>query len=248
MRDIAKVRPPRCAFSQYIYKGADRASVHATGEWNRDEVAMFEDMRYFGAAEACWRLLSFNLFERQPPVKRLAMHLDGQEMVNFNTGGERAAGVADAPPSQLKAWLHFCASPPEGLTLPNGVDWLSMTYVQFPGHFTYVNHEWRPYVNHPGRYRPVGRLDAVSLRGDEERFYLRLLLTHVTCREVRQLVSARGANEPVRVALLRGACPTFKDACIERGLAGTATANGNMRWQRRVSHTHHTSCESSSCG
>ena len=38
---------------------------------------MYEDMRYFGAAEACWRLFSFSLFERQPPVHRLPVHLDG---------------------------------------------------------------------------------------------------------------------------------------------------------------------------
>ena len=86
--------------SPYIYKGPDRASVRAVGEWNRDEVAMYEDMRYFGAAEACWRLLGVDLFERQPPVKRLALHLDGQEVVHFTTGQE--ASWQPVPQTRLR--------------------------------------------------------------------------------------------------------------------------------------------------
>ena len=47
---------------------------------------------------------------------------------------------------------------------------------------------------------------------DEELFYLRLLLCHITCGEVQ-------APYALTVSQLRGASATFKQACIDRGLA-----------------------------
>ena len=108
----------RCAVLQYIYKGPDRASVRAEGEWNRDEIKVYEDMRYFGAAEACWRLFAFDMYTMKPPVKRLPMHFDGQQWRTYQQGGEQAAGEADAPDTQLLQWLQYCQQPVASASLP----------------------------------------------------------------------------------------------------------------------------------
>ena len=203
----------RCTVLQYIYKGPDRASVRAEGEWNRDEIKVYEDMRYFGAAEACWRLFAFDMYTMKPPVKRLPMHLDGQQWRTYQQGGEQAAGEADAPDTQLLQWLQYCQQPVASASRPLPATWTELTYLQFPGYFVFTTDKvWRPNSRSTApRYRDVGRLPAVSMH-DEELFYLRLLLCHITCGEVQAL-------NALTVSQLRGASATFKQACIDRGLA-----------------------------
>lgn len=202
---------------KYIYKGPDQASVRAMGIWNRDEIAVYENMRYFGAAEACWRLFSFKLFSMQPSVERLDCHMDDQMRVRFQTGAEQVVGTQEPPQTSLLAWLEYCRSPQEYDNRPLPPDWEGLTYLQFPGFFV-LNARglpgWSPRSRHGStRYRAVGRLPPVSIQ-DEERFYLRLLLCSITCGEVSLLV-----QHPVRVTQLRGAAATFKEACMDRGLA-----------------------------
>ena len=47
----------------------------------RNEVKEFEDLRSFGAAEACWRIFEFEMSDRYPSVKRLPVHLQNQQSV-----------------------------------------------------------------------------------------------------------------------------------------------------------------------
>ena len=210
---------------KYIYKGPDRASVRAHGSWNQDEAAVYEDMRYFGAAEACWRLFQFKLFDTKPPVQALDVHLDGQMEVHYIEGNEAAVGSSDPPRTKLGSWLDYCAAPIETSRRRLPSNWHSLTYVQFPGYFKYSREAgWRPNdaqcSARQQRYRKIGRLPPINIR-NEELFYLRLLLCHLTCGEVQQLYEHM--TPPVRVEQLKWhggrLCASFKEACIERGLA-----------------------------
>ena len=203
---------------------------------------MYEDMRYFGAAEACWRLFSFKLFEKQPPVERLPIHLDGEVQVTYAEGNEEQAAEDEMPASAFLDWLSFCVDAPAGTRLPNNVDWRTLTYIQFPGYFHYEkrNRCWRPLGRQAStRYRKIGRLPAITLRGNEELFYLRLLLGRLTCADVAELAAAFGQSTPVPVSLLYGTHSTFKDACIERGLAGDDREWELALAEARISYNWH---------
>ena len=201
---------------QYIYKGPDRASVRAEGEWNRDEIKVYEDMRYFGSSEACWRLFSFNMFSIKPPVKRLPLHLDGHQYRTYREGSEEAAANEDEPDTALLQWLLYCQQPEFAARRPLPPNWTELTYLTFPGYFVFKRenaaYRWLPNdMRESHRYRTVGRLPTVSMH-DEEQFYLRMLLCTLTCGEVQ-------AMSATTVAGLKGASATFKEACIARGLA-----------------------------
>ena len=211
---VSSVEP---AGLQYIYKGPDQASVRAQGVWNRDEIAVFESMRYFGAAESCWRLFSFGLFSRSPAVVRLHLELEEDARVTYRAGAEAQAAAQEARASMLTAWLEFCRRPQHSPNRPLPQGWQALTYLQFPRHFIYEPgaDRWQPSPARSNRQDPpVGRLPPVSLQQNEEKFYLRLLLTNITCEEVQQLVTV-----PVGVHQLRGTHETFKEACVQRGLA-----------------------------
>eukprot|EP00965_Chrysotila_dentata_P053171 1764570-Pleurochrysis_carterae.AAC.1 len=66
---------------KYIYKGPARAMVNVSDHAHpqRDEVALFQNLRSIGSSEACWRTLGLRLFDRHPAVLRLALHLPGQQ-------------------------------------------------------------------------------------------------------------------------------------------------------------------------
>lgn len=49
-----------------------------------DEVARHLLGRYIGPTEAVWRLFEFPMHEEFPPVKELAVHLPGKQVVYFN--------------------------------------------------------------------------------------------------------------------------------------------------------------------
>ena len=47
----------------------------------KDELTHYQDSRYIGATEACWRIQEFPLRFRYPPVEILAIHLEEQQNV-----------------------------------------------------------------------------------------------------------------------------------------------------------------------
>ena len=203
---------------KYIYKGPDRANIRVIHQRTGDEVSMYQDMRYFGSCESVWRLLRFGLYYTRPSVERLPLHLDGQMNVVFRPGNE--ARAADrVPVSKLLDWLQFCRAP-NHTYLPR--EWRDLTYPQFPGFFTHHRQRgWRGRA-HRDRFRPVGRLPPASL-ADEELFFLRRWLCHVTCGEMHDHLRFLQANTTVVqapcVADLMMGHPSFKALCIDKGLA-----------------------------
>ena len=39
----------------------------------RDEIKDYEDMRYVGSSEACWKLFDFRIAENKPPVQVIVL-------------------------------------------------------------------------------------------------------------------------------------------------------------------------------
>lgn len=48
-----------------------------------DEIASYLNCRYVSASEACWRIFAFEIQHKEPPVKRLAIHLQDEQEVIF---------------------------------------------------------------------------------------------------------------------------------------------------------------------
>ena len=51
-----------------------------------DEVAKFLAARWMGGSESCCRIFGFDLYDGDPPVMALAVHLPQQQTVNFQGG------------------------------------------------------------------------------------------------------------------------------------------------------------------
>lgn len=209
---------------KYIYKGPDRAAVSAAlrAAHRYDEVASFEDMRYFGAAECCWRLLKFSLYVMEPSVERLPLHLHNQQVVYHQAGQEQRA-ANQAPCSKLNDWLYFCCRPVTVPPLP--ADWQSLTFLQFPGYFTHSSRSgWRAMVQRTCRFRTVGRLPPIVWSvATEELYYLRVLLCHLTCGEVHDHIGQLPIHETPTLDHLKFGHSSFKEACRTRGLASDDT-------------------------
>ncbi|XP_076298040.1 uncharacterized protein LOC143217539 [Lasioglossum baleicum] len=64
---------------KYVNKGSDQATFGVRN--NRDEITTYQSGRYISTSEAVWRILSFHIHERFPPVIRLDIHLEnGQRL------------------------------------------------------------------------------------------------------------------------------------------------------------------------
>jgi len=64
--------------TKYINKGSDQATFSLD---NRNEVEQFQSGRYICSSEAVWRILSFDVHERAPPIIHLAVHLENGQRV-----------------------------------------------------------------------------------------------------------------------------------------------------------------------
>ncbi|KAJ8882094.1 hypothetical protein PR048_018582 [Dryococelus australis] len=66
--------------NKYIQKGHESA-VLQVGDIVRDEVTSYRDSRYVSSPEACWRLLSFKMADKNIIAVRLALHLENRQSV-----------------------------------------------------------------------------------------------------------------------------------------------------------------------
>ena len=197
---------------KYLCKGPDRGLL-AVGSSDRDEVQRFVDGRYISAAEAAWRLFHFPLSDTHPSVTRLQVHLEGEHTVTFNPDGtvQEAAAQAERAKSTLMAWFDFNAANPDAAR--------DVTYAGMVKDFRFNprTREWTRRQRH-SRWEPVGRIYFV-LPSAGERYYLRLLLNHVTgatCfKDVR-------TYDDVEYA-------TFREAAMARGLL-----RGDEEWDRAL--------------
>jgi len=170
----------------------------AIGQTDNDvnEIQQFVDSRYISAPESCWRIYHYNMHDRSPSIQCLAIHLPDQQNVIYSTGHAQEA-LNSVNDTTLTAWLKTNSDDPDAR---------NVHYHQFPEKYVWEqkSHSWRARK----RGNTIGRVyRANPIEG--ERFYLRLLLHHVTgCTSFQD----------VRTLSDGTICPTFKEAAIQRGL------------------------------
>ena len=190
---------------KYIYKGHDRASVamresdKEDEKGNIDEIKQYRDARWVTPPEALWRIYGFDLNKVHPPVKQLQLHLPDMHMVSFHQR-QKIKDVVSRPgveQSMLTAYfeanrLHEKAR--------------GILYRDFPEHFTWQSNgkfwQWTKYKNRG----QIGRIVSAH-PAEGERYYLRVLLNHIT-----------GATSYQHLRTVDGVLqPTFREAA-EKGV------------------------------
>ncbi|XP_028175843.1 uncharacterized protein LOC114364057 [Ostrinia furnacalis] len=193
---------------KYMTKGPDESRVTVVPDSDKNnEIEQYVTKRYLGSCEATWRILEFDITAREPNVKQLAVHLEGQQSIFFKPGTE--ADAARRAHSDLITYFKR----------PLGEQFDNLTYLDF--YERYIVHSRRPttrnveifelsnnkFLTRRQRGELVSRLFWVAPnRG--ELFYLRLLLASQPCRSYDDLYKLGG---PL--------CKTFQEAAKALGIA-----------------------------
>ncbi|AQL07138.1 hypothetical protein ZEAMMB73_Zm00001d047628 [Zea mays] len=188
---------------KYIYKGHDRASVvmrDASKEnGDVDEIQQYRDARWVTPPEALWRIYGFELSQNSPSVMQLQLHLPNMHMVTFHERQmvERVVNRPGADRSMITAYFEANKLYEEAR---------GILYRDFPEWYTWKQGKvWQRRKQNTGGQ--VGRIVS-ALPSEGERFYLRLLLNHVT-----------GATSYVDLRTVDGdTLPSFREAAQRRGL------------------------------
>lgn len=155
---------------KYVYKGHDCASLRLQTDSEGqqqvtvDEVDIYLNCRYVSPPEATWRLHERPLFHRSHTVERLPVHLEDQQMVYFQPGGEHQANIDRD--SKLMAFFKLCQ---------NSETARQYFYHQIPEHYVWTKGQWTVRKKNT---KCIARIYTVN-PADLERYYLRLLLLHV---------------------------------------------------------------------
>ena len=197
---------------KYVFKGHDNASsaVHATKR-HIDQIGNYQDHRYLGSAEACWRLFKFSIHESTETVYRMVVDIKSERRQRYIEGNEVDAAEREMHPRHLEAYVAFCGSC-ERDDDPD-VAWRSLTLTGFPDKYSFDKGVWS---RRSDQRHALGRMYAVHpSKGDV--FYLRLLLCSLVGADVRELARIwTGDADDVR--LLWGNSGTFQQACYDKGL------------------------------
>ncbi|XP_031099686.1 uncharacterized protein LOC116003886 [Ipomoea triloba] len=190
---------------KYVNKGNDRVTAefykttsNADGVPLVDEIYMYYDCRYVSASEATWRLLSFEIQCRNPPVERLSFHLPDSQTVFFQDDEdvETVLNKETLGQSMFTQWFEANKTFQEAKLL---------TYIEMPNKFVWKKNirQWHPRK----RGFSIGCIFYVP-PGTGELYYLRYLLNIV-----------RGPTSFSDIRSYNGVqYNTFKEACYARGL------------------------------
>ncbi|XP_072759701.1 uncharacterized protein [Anoplolepis gracilipes] len=157
----------------------------------------------------------YDLFTKSHTVIRLAVHLPNRQMVYFRAGNEEQAAQRELNrDTTLTAWFKL-----------NQYDENEMhfLYTDIPYHYIYDKKvtKWMP--RKKGGEKIISRLYTVSIK-DNERFYLRLLLLHVTGAKCFE--DLRTVNGVIY--------ETFKDAAIAKNLIEADDLWSKVRGSNRI--------------
>ncbi|KAL8571970.1 hypothetical protein ACOMHN_057653 [Nucella lapillus] len=104
------------------------ATFTVEGETRKDEIKTFQTGRYISTNEAVWRIFSFDLNQRYPPVVNLSVHLENGQRVYYTE--KTAHQRAQAPPeTTLTAFFKLCQSDEFARTL---------LYPEVPTYFRWI--------------------------------------------------------------------------------------------------------------
>ncbi|XP_057442788.1 uncharacterized protein LOC130734412 [Lotus japonicus] len=163
-----------------------------------DEIKQYYDCRYLSPCEALWRLYSFEIHAKWPPVKRLIYHLPKKQVVLFREQQsiKNVLQRNKLKNSMFTGWMAANAKYPDGLGL---------TYADFPSALVLdeKKKEWQPRQ----QGFSIGRMNFVA-PGCGELYYMRLLLT-----------SQRGCSSYEELRTHNNhTYDTFRDTCDAMGL------------------------------
>ena len=197
---------------KYVHKGPDRAMA-AVARTELDECTSFQDMRSFGACESSWRTFAFSMYSRSPGIVRLAVHLEGNQRIQWDqdeADGARHAIEGGIPRSTLTEWLtmlrHGTADvgtpilpdvhAPPGTAAAHG--W-SATYADFPEKFRWTA-TTRRWTRRTRSTDTIGRVYHVNANSGDL-YYLRMLLHRIPGNALA--LSSAPADESVEDAAIR---------------------------------------------
>ena len=203
---------------KYCHKTEDYARARIQGI--TDEIELYRKTRYISAAEATWRLLGFQMIDRNPAVTKLHAHLEGEQYVLFPSNATQAQRleITNRTHSPL---MEYCARPAhecfDDLTLLDYYEQYTVTRqkkdapsftVAPPGKFldSYNNVVPRRRDNSIHVCRIVFQSAAVG-----DLFYLRLLLHKIPGRSFQEMRTVPCPNNGDFIH------PTFHDAARARG-------------------------------
>uniref|UniRef100_A0A914Z2E1 Helitron helicase-like domain-containing protein n=1 Tax=Panagrolaimus superbus TaxID=310955 RepID=A0A914Z2E1_9BILA len=193
---------------KYIFKGHDSAAMKIVdGSVVYDECESFLDSRYMGSAEACWRILGYELHGQSHSISRLPLHLPGEQRVSFvDAENEDELKAAMEKMSMLMEYFELNSRDPKARELyyheiPEKYTWKKVTEQgQTP------KMQWCERKSH---FNVIGRMYSVSPT-NQELFHLRILLNHVK--------GATSFDDLKRVEGQQDPCQTFTQTCLELGL------------------------------
>jgi len=203
----------------------------------QDEVQNYLDGRYVSASEAFHRLFTFDLHGMHPNVYRLVVHLPNEQTTYFHEGTTVGEAMMCNNSTILTRWCDFNRKAKSKYAVAATLDRnnndlapplpvaLTTLYLDYPEIVVWSKSKkaWHLRKRAAGR-RGARRNNHVTLGtvghmyfvqpSEGERYYLRLLLTHVagaTCFE-----DLRTTHRPHTLTTV--VHPTFKAACLARGL------------------------------
>ena len=205
---------------KYFTKGPDRCLVQRKdGSLVTDELSHYQDSRYIGATEACWRIQEFPLRFRYPPVETLAIHLEDQQNIIFKDSKltkEEIRQIANSnQTSQLTKFFKLNQDKPTEAG--------DYTYDHILRHFRWDKSK-KEFIKRTqklsknidangeddaAKSNQIGRMPVISLNPHtKELFFLRVLLHHV-----------KGPKSFEHLRTVDGhVYDTNQDACIALGL------------------------------
>ncbi|KAI5396483.1 hypothetical protein KIW84_062627 [Lathyrus oleraceus] len=157
---------------KYVYKGSDRVAMEVHKGSYMDEVQQYVDARWICAPEALWKIFRFTLYQLYPSVERLHIHLPNLHQVRFYDH-QQIANVLNNECNSKTMLTQFSAL---NLRDPQERKYL---YREIPEHYCWNKRvmEWH---RRRSTRKVIGRIYTVS-PAEGDKFYLRLLLSHVTC-------------------------------------------------------------------
>ncbi|XP_004308422.1 PREDICTED: uncharacterized protein LOC101310942 [Fragaria vesca subsp. vesca] len=184
---------------KYIYKGPDRVSLELQSNPEFDEIRQFVNARWVCAPEALWKIFKFALNKVYPTVERLQIHLPNMQQVTFNVERTVEDILEDDRPKMSMLTEFFTLNQSDD-------DAKAYLYREIPEHYKWEKNK-KEWVKRIRNWKVLGRIYSMS-PSESEKFYLRVLLSHV-----------RGPESFLDLLTVNGALqPTFKQAAENRGL------------------------------
>ncbi|XP_027171825.1 uncharacterized protein LOC113771446 [Coffea eugenioides] len=159
---------------KYVFKGHDQVSfkiISCGSADDIDEIKDFQKGRWVSPPEAFWRIYEFRLNEMNPAIYTLQVHLPDQQFVSFDKGSDllQLLGKIDFSKTMLTQFFHMNKT---NLRAQH----LKCLYRDFPEYFVW-SAKYKEWTERK-RQKVIGRMVTVSPK-ERERYYLRLLLTHI---------------------------------------------------------------------